>query len=125
MKNLVTLIGHLGNDVKVTAFKGGSKKAAVSMATTSSYKNAKGEYVKETQWHNLIAWGNLAESMGKYLAKGTQVSVDGSIMYRTYKDANGVERYITEIKVDNFIKLEKSQNAKEQKNLEGAPLDFN
>ena len=124
MRNSVDLIGHLGNDVKMMEFSGGSKKAQLSLATSTSYKNAKGELVKDTQWHNLVAWGTLADNMGKLLKKGSQIAVHGSIAYRSYKDADGNDRYITEIKVDNFIVLEKLENGKLPPKLEGAPLEF-
>lgn len=129
MRNSVSLIGYIGNDPKMTAFDAGSKKVQYSLATTSSYKNNKGDYVKDTQWHNIIAWGMLAENMNQLLSKGNQVAIQGSITYRNYKDAAGIERYITEIKAETFLKLDKSEGNKEFdsaniKKLEGAPLEF-
>ena len=91
MNNAVRLIGNLGQDVNLYTFKSGNKKANVSLATSSSFKNAKGELQKETQWHNLIAWGLQAELMTKVLTKGASVVVNGSIQYRTYEDKNGKE----------------------------------
>jgi hypothetical protein len=69
IKNSVQLIGHLGNDVRLTTFDSGAKKAEVSLATTQAYKNAKGELIKDTQWHNIIAWGKTADRMVSSLKK--------------------------------------------------------
>lgn len=129
MRNSVRLIGYIGNELKFLEFTGGSKKAQCTLATTTSYKNASGELVKETQWHNIIAWGSLAENMKKLVSKGSQILVEGSITYRNYKDAAGIERYITEIKADNFLMLDKlktgeSMPLSDKKELAGAPLDF-
>lgn len=103
-------------------FTGGSKKAQCTLATTTGYKSANGEYIKETQWHNIIAWGNLAEQMSRYLHKGTQVAVQGSIAYRSYKDAAGVEKYVTEIRVDHFLSLEKGGQQEAQQVSSDVPL---
>ncbi|MCB0645975.1 MAG: single-stranded DNA-binding protein [Saprospiraceae bacterium] len=129
MRNSVRLIGYIGNELKFMEFTGGSKKAQCTLATTTSYKSASGELVRETQWHNIIAWGSLAENMKKLISKGSQILVEGSITYRNYKDAAGVERYITEIKADNFLMLDKSKASESiqdsgKKELAGAPLDF-
>ena len=67
--NNVHLIGNLGKNVELKNFDSGSKKASFSLATTESYKNQKGEYVKNTQWHNIVAWGNTAELIEKHLNK--------------------------------------------------------
>jgi len=67
LRNKVTLIGNLGNDPDIKEFDTGKKLARLSIATNESYTNASGEKIKETQWHNLIAWGKTAEIMEKYL----------------------------------------------------------
>ena len=77
LKNRVQLIGNLGNDPEIVNLDGGSKLAKFSIATSESYKNAQGEKVEETQWHNIVAWGKTAEIVENYLAKGKQVAVDG------------------------------------------------
>ena len=75
MNNNVDLIGNLGQNVNLFTFDSGSKKANVSLATTSSFKNNKGEMQKQTQWHNLVAWGIQAEMMSKILRKCATVAV--------------------------------------------------
>ena len=111
IKNTVHLVGNLGKDVALTTFESGSKKASVSLATTTYFKNAKGELVKNTQWHNLIAWGRNAELMAKVLEKGNQVAITGSLASRIYEDKNKITRTITEIMVDEFMKISKSDSS--------------
>ena len=107
-KNTVHLLGHLGKDVELQDFSSGSKKATISLATSDFYKNADGELVSNTQWHNVVAWGKTAEFMSNTLSKGEQVAITGSINYRSYKDKNGENRTITEILVSSFSKVSKS-----------------
>ena len=76
LRNKVQLIGNLGNDPEVKTFDKGKKLAKMSIATNESYRNAKGELVKETQWHNLIAWGKTADIIEKHLKKGSEVAID-------------------------------------------------
>ncbi|RYZ20897.1 MAG: single-stranded DNA-binding protein, partial [Chitinophagaceae bacterium] len=61
LRNKVQLIGNLGKDPEIRTIEGGRKKASFSMATTESYRNAQGEKITETQWHNVVAWGKVAE----------------------------------------------------------------
>ena len=103
LKNRVQLIGHLGSDPEIKTTDGGKKLAKLSIATTEVYKNASGEKVEETQWHNLVAWGKTAEIIEKYVSKGKQIAVDGKITYRSYEDRNGDKRYITEILVSELV----------------------
>lgn len=104
LRNKVTLIGRTGKDVEIVKFENG-KLAKVSLATSDHYTNALGEKVEETQWHNLVANGKLADIMEKYVEKGKEISVEGKIVYRTYDDKDGVKRYFTEIRVDELLLL--------------------
>ena len=103
LKNKVQLIGHLGMDPEVKSLTGSKKIAKFSIATNESYKNAAGEKVEETQWHNLIAWGKTADFAEKYLCKGIEVVVDGKLLNRNYVDKAGSKRYITEIQVNELL----------------------
>jgi single-strand DNA-binding protein len=107
LRNKVQLIGNLGMNPEVKVLDGGKKLAKMSIATNESYKNAQGELVKETQWHNLIAWGKTADIIEKYLKKGSEVAIDGKLMSRTYTDKEGTKRYITEIQVNEVLLLDK------------------
>lgn len=105
LRNKVQLIGHLGMNPEVKSLGDGKKLAKVSIATNETYKNAKGEKVSETQWHNLIAWGKTAGVMEKYLTKGSEVAVEGKLINRNYTDKEGVKRYITEIQVSDLLMI--------------------
>ena len=103
LRNSVQLIGRLGKDPEVKEF-GKGKKASFSIATNDSYKNLKGEKVEDTQWHNVVIWGKLADVAGKYLKKGSEICVEGKLIHRAY-DAKGEKRFITEISVNDFVFL--------------------
>ena len=105
LKNKVQLIGNLGNTPEVKAFDNGKKVANFRMATTEIYRNAKGEKIKETQWHNLVAWGKLAEIAEKYLSVGKEVAVEGKLVSRSYNDKDGNKRVYTEIQVNELLML--------------------
>jgi single-strand DNA-binding protein len=119
LRNHVQLIGHAGKDVDVYQFDSGKKKANITLATAHYYKNTQGEFITNTQWHNLVAWGATAEAMEKSLKKGDQIIVKGSLNYRTYEDKSGATRTITEILVNEFFRI-KSANAKESESLIGS-----
>jgi single-strand DNA-binding protein len=104
LRNSVKLIGHVGKDPEVKTF-GDRTKAAFSIATTDNYKNAKGEKVADTQWHNLVIWGKLADIAGKYVKKGSEVAVEGKLVHRVYETDKGEKRYITEINVNELEML--------------------
>lgn len=110
MKNRVQLIGNLGQDPEIKNLENGNKMAKMSIATNETYKNAKGEYVTETQWHNIVAWGKVAEVAEKYLKKGSEVVVDGKLVHRNYNDKDGVKKYITEVELYNILMMDKKQN---------------
>lgn len=104
LRNSVQLIGRLGKDAEVKDFGEGKTKASFSIATTDSYKNAKGEKVEDTQWHNLVIWGKLATSAAKYLKKGAEVAIEGKLVHRVY-ESKGEKKYFTEINVNDFVLL--------------------
>jgi len=105
LKNKVQLIGNLGNAPEVKTLESGKKMARFSVATSESYRNAKGEKVTETQWHNLVAWGKVAEIVEKYLSKGKEVAIEGKLINRSYNDKEGNKKYITEIQVNELLML--------------------
>ncbi|MGB5434628.1 MAG: single-stranded DNA-binding protein [Maribacter sp.] len=107
LRNKVQLIGNLGNDPEIVNLDGGSKLAKFSIATNETYKNAKGEKVTDTQWHNVVAWGKTAEIVENYLAKGNEVAVEGKLTHRSYETKEGDKRYITEIRCNELLMLGK------------------
>jgi single-strand DNA-binding protein len=104
LRNSVQLIGRLGKDPEVKEFSK-SKKASFTIATTDTYKNQKGEKVEDTQWHNIVIWGKLANIAEKYLKKGQEVALEGKLIHRAYETTNGEKRYITEINVNDLVML--------------------
>lgn len=107
LKNRVQLIGNLGQDPEIVTMESGSKLAKFSLATSDYYKNAKGEKVEDTQWHNIVAWGKTAEIVESYLTKGKQVAVEGKLIHRTYETKEGEKKYFTEIKCNELLLLGK------------------
>ena len=103
LRNHVQLIGRLGHDPEIRTFDNDRKKASFSLATSDSYKNAKGEKVIETQWHNIIAWGKNAELIEKLLRKGSEVVLQGKLVHRSWQGEDGQKRYTTEIIVNEFV----------------------
>lgn len=105
LKNKVQLIGNLGNAPEVKTFESGKKVANFRIATTEIYRNAKGEKVKDTQWHNLVMWGKLAEIAEKHLTVGKEVAIEGKLVNRQYADKDGNKKYYTEIQVNELLML--------------------
>jgi len=113
MINKVTLIGRTGKEPDLRRIEGGSAVATVSLATSESYKDKDGNFQESTQWHNIVAWGDLGERLAKH-PKGTLLYLEGKITYRKYADKDGVERNVTDIVVNSFRVLEKREGATEQ-----------
>ena len=86
LKNKVQLIGNLGNDPEITNFESGKILAKFSIATNDSYKNAQGEKITDTQWHNVVAWGKTAQIVEKYITKGKEVAIEGKLTSRSWED---------------------------------------
>lgn len=96
--NKVILIGNLGKDPEVKYLASGSAVTNVSIATTESWKDkTTGEQVDRTEWHNIVFYSRLAEIVGEYLKKGSQIYVEGRLTTRKWQDKEGQDRYTTEI----------------------------
>ena len=118
LANRVTLIGNLGQDPETKTTESGKKLVHFTLATKEGFKNAEGQRVNETTWHNIVAWNGLADIAGKFLKKGNEVAVEGRIVYRSYEDKKGVTKYITEI-VLNDLELLRNGNGKGKGNGNG------
>ena len=105
LKNKVQLIGNLGNAPEIKNTENGKKLARFSIATNENYRNAKGEKVTETTWHNLVAWGKVADLAEKFLQKGTEVVIEGKLINRSYTDKDGNKKYISEVQVNELLLL--------------------
>jgi len=107
IKNKVQLIGNLGNDPEIINLESGKTLAKFSIATNDSYKNAKGEKITDTQWHNIVAWGRTATVVEKYLQKGKEVAIEGKLTSRSYETSTGEKRYVTEVVCNELLMLSK------------------
>ena len=103
--NKVILIGNLGKDVETRYAPSGTAIATFSMATAER-KKVDGEWVKSSEWHNILAFGKTAEVAGEYLSKGSKVAIEGRLQTSSWEDQQGVKKYKTEIVVDQLEFLE-------------------
>ena len=107
LRNKVQLIGHLGNDPEIISLESGKTLAKFSIATNESYKNAQGEKITDTQWHNIVAWGKTAQIIEKYITKGKEVAIEGKLTTRSWEDKDGMKRYTTEVVCNELLMLGK------------------
>ena len=105
LRNKVQLIGNLGLAPEIISFENGNKLAKMRLATNEFYKNAKGEKVQETQWHNIIAWGKQADIFEKYIKKGQEIAVEGKLITRSFETKEGEKRFKTEVQVSEILML--------------------
>lgn len=103
LRNRVQLIGNLGRDVEIKALDNGRAMARASIATREVYRSENGEKMVEVQWHNLVAWGKLAELLHVMGKKGKEVAVQGKLTHRIYEDKDGVSRFTSEVVVNEFM----------------------
>lgn len=96
--NKVILVGNLGKDPEVRYMPSGGAVANVTLATSEQWKDKQsGEQKERTEWHNVVFYQRLAEIVGEYLKKGSQIYVEGSLRTRKWQDKSGNDRYTTEI----------------------------
>ncbi len=103
LRNRVQLFGNPGMDPEVKDLENGKKLARFSLATNEHYKNAQGEKVTETQWHNVVAWGKTAEIIEKYVRKGQEVGLEGKLTTRQWETKEGEKRYATEVLINEVL----------------------
>ncbi len=108
IKNKIQLIGFLGNDPVVKRTDSGDKLVKFSIATNETYRNSEGVKIKNTQWHNLIAWNKIADIAEKYLQRGTEVAIEGKLLHRDYIDKEGNKRVVSEIQVSEMLLLSRN-----------------
>lgn len=95
--NKVILIGNLGKDPELRYTPSGQPTASFSLATTERWTDKNGQRQERTEWHNIVAWGRLAELANQYLKKGRPVYIEGRITNRSWDDKDGNKKYRTEI----------------------------
>lgn len=109
MVNKVILVGNVGADPEVKYLDGGVAVANIRLATTENYRDKNGERISQTEWHNVVFWRGLAETVEKYVKKGMKLYIEGRLRTRSWDDQNGIKRYTTEIFADNMQMLSSKQ----------------
>ena len=125
--NKVILIGRLGKDPEITTFESGNRKMSVTMATTERYRDRDNNWVDQTEWHNLVAWGNLANDIAdkrRNYAKGDMMYVEGRLRTRQYTDNQGINRTVTEIQVDKLMQLVSARPPQQSSNYQGQQQSY-
>ena len=111
MLNKVILIGNVGQDPKVKYIDSGVAVASFTLATNETYKGKNGEKTTQTEWHNIVIWRGLAETVEKYVKKGDRLYIEGRLRHRSYEQ-DGIKKYITEVYGDSMIMLGGNREAR-------------
>ena len=107
MKNLVQLIGHVGQEPEIKNLEGGKKLANISIATNEVYYRENGDKVEQTQWHRVTAWGKTADIIERFVTKGKEIGIEGKLTHRSYDDKDGNKRYVTEVIINELVLMSK------------------
>lgn len=110
--NKVILLGNAGKDPDIRHLEGGVTVASFPLATTESFRDKNsGEKKEQTEWHNIVMWRNLAESVEKSeLKKGDRVYLEGKIRTRQWQDKDGNKRFTVEIVADTFTIINRKRD---------------
>ncbi|MDD3772001.1 MAG: single-stranded DNA-binding protein [Weeksellaceae bacterium] len=103
--NKVILIGNVGGEIKIHQFDNHDKIGRFSLATSESYTRENGERIVQTEWHNVVVRNKVVDIFEKYVKKGDKLYIEGKLKSRKWQDANGQDRYTTEIIVSDFTFL--------------------
>lgn len=101
--NRVILLGNLGADPELRMTNGGTAVLNIRLATSETYLDRNKQRQERTEWHRVVIWGKRAEALGKILAKGDRILVEGSLRTSSYDDRDGNKRYTTEIVATNIV----------------------
>lgn len=101
-KNRVELIGHVGGTPEILNLESGKKLVKFSIATNEIFQNSQGEWVNDTTWHRIVAWEKMADLIGENVEKGQKVELVGKIKTRSFVAPDGIRRYYTDIRCDEF-----------------------
>ena len=111
VRNSVTLIGNVGQLPTVRTLTSGTRVIEFSLATNDSYRNKAGERITRTEWHTIKAFGKVVDTLERYVTKGTQLALTGSIRYSRWTDKHEQTRISTEIILDEFTFLGSRDNS--------------
>ena len=106
MRNSVTLVGRPGAEPEMRNFNNNMKVARFRIAVNERHRNANNEWVTDTQWFPVVAWGNVAERVMKSVQKGKQVAVKGSLRNNEWTDDKGQRHSTTEVKITDILPFE-------------------
>jgi single-strand DNA-binding protein len=123
--NKVMIIGHLGRDPEMRYTPSGRPVTSFSVVTTRTWTSAEGERHEESEWFNVVSWGNLAEICNQYLSKGQQVYVEGRLQTRGWEDNDGKKHYRTELVAGEMIMLGERQSTFNASTNEASGSDNN
>lgn len=107
--NKAMLIGNVGNDPEIRTLSNNEKVASFRLATTERFKDRNGEQRENTEWHQITAWGKVADIVEKFVKKGSQLYVEGKITTEKWTDKDGNERFTTKIRVEGIQLLGKKE----------------
>lgn len=124
MINKVILIGNLGRDPEIRYLEGGTAVARFSVATNENYRDRSGNWQTRTEWHDIVAWRQLAERVEKMLKKGSMVYIEGKLTHRKWQDSEGKDRYTTEV-VANVLRLLDKKDTDEMSGMGSGPSTAN
>jgi single-strand DNA-binding protein len=103
--NKVMIIGHLGRDPEMRYTPSGKPVTTFTVATSRTWNSTDGERHTETEWFNIVTWGNLAEICKQYLTKGQQVYIEGRLQTRRWEDSEGIKHTSIEIVANEMMML--------------------
>jgi single-strand DNA-binding protein len=115
LRNKVSMIGRIGAKPEVKSLTGGYQVTRFSIAINESRKNKAGEWETSTQWHNLTAWGKLAENLAKNAEKGNEIAIEGKLINKSYETKEGEKRYSTEIEIYDYMVFKPKENSASSK----------
>lgn len=108
--NKVMLIGNAGKDAELRYLSSGTAQAQFSLAVNNRRRNQAGDWEDQTEWFNIVIWGDTAESVSQYITKGKQLYIEGRLQTRSWDDDQGVKHYRTEV-IANVVQLLGSRDA--------------
>lgn len=117
--NKVILIGNLGRDPELKYTQNQTPVCNLSVATNEVWNDKSGERQERTEWHRIVVWGRQGETVSKYLKKGSQVYVEGSLSTRSWEDREGKKRYTTEVRAQTVRFLDRRGDERQETPLDG------
>jgi single-strand DNA-binding protein len=108
--NLCQFIGNVGKDPEIAALASGQTVAKLSVAVADDYKDKQGNKVERTNWVNIVAFGQLADIIARFVQKGSKIYIAGKFTTRSWEDQSGQKRYATEVVADNMQLLDGKQS---------------